>query len=302
MRRGETRYGILLLLGGTAVMLLLLLVLARYPSLFLRGDEFRVVFENAAGLNEGDEVRYGGLLVGSVTELGFSENDPTKIVVAFRVRPGTPMRADTRAQVTQLGLLGEPYLSLMAGSPDAPMLEEGSFIGAQNTLSFQDAVNRIASFIDRADTLLTGVEQVARTDPWERIDRTLGRVEELVANTASSSERVFGQLETASARLNVLVNRSEQLVLALDTTFRATAPALGATQREVDATIREAHVLIAELREALHAGAGVSEIVRNMSAASQNLERLSARLERDPASLFKSRETPRKIAGPAIRD
>jgi phospholipid/cholesterol/gamma-HCH transport system substrate-binding protein len=105
MKRGEARYGILLLLGGTAVMLVLLIVLARYPSLFLRGVEYRAVFLNASGLNPGDEVRYGGLLVGAVIGLDFHEDDPTRIIVRFRVRPRTPIRADTRAQITQLGLL-----------------------------------------------------------------------------------------------------------------------------------------------------------------------------------------------------
>jgi phospholipid/cholesterol/gamma-HCH transport system substrate-binding protein len=302
MQRGETRLGIVLLLGGTAAMLLLLLVLARYPSLFFGGREYRVVFDNAAGLNQGDEVRFGGLLVGEVVELGFHETDPTRIEVTFRVRKETPVRSDTRAQVTQLGLLGEPYLSLAPGRADSPILEEGSYIESDRTLSFQEAVNRIASFIDRADTLLAGVEAVAAAEPWARIERTLARMEDLVASTATSSERVFAQLESASVRMNQLVDRTDRLVVTIDTTLRASAPSLAATQQEIDATIREAHVLIAELREAVHAGSGVADIVRNISIASENLAALSARVERDPASIFQRREAPRKTAGPSARD
>lgn len=302
IQRGETRFGILLLLGGTAAMLLLLLVLARYPSLFFGGREYRVVFDNAAGLNQGDEVRFGGLLVGEVIDLGFHEADPTRIEITFRVRKETPVRSDTRAQVTQVGLLGEPYLSLIPGRTDAPVLEEGSYIASDRTLSFQEAVNRIAEFIDRADTLLAGVERVAQAQPWERIERTLARMEDLVATTASSSERVFGQLESASVRLNQLVDRTDRLVVTIDTTLRTSGPALASTQQEIDATVREAHVLIAELREAIHAGSGMSDIVRNLSIASENLAALSARVERDPASIFQQREAPRKIVGPSARD
>ena len=302
MGRGETRVGILLLLGGTAAMLLALLVLARYPSLFVGGRKYRVVFENAAGLNQGDEVRFGGLLVGEVTDLGFHEADPTRIEVTFRVRAETPIRSDTRGQVTQLGLLGEPYLSLVPGRADAPILEEGSYIASDRTLSFQEAVNRIAEFIDRADTLLAGVERVAQAKPWERIERTLARAEELVASTAESSERVFAQIETASSRMNQLVDRTDRLVVTIDTTLRASAPSLVATQKEIDATIREAHVLIAELRQAVNAGSGMDDIVRNLSIASENLAALSARVERDPASIFQRREPPRKVVGPSARE
>src|SRR5438045_911132 len=65
MRRGETRFGIIWLLSGTLLVLGALLVLARYPGIFRTGTEYHAVFKSVAGLNKGDEVRYGGLPVGT---------------------------------------------------------------------------------------------------------------------------------------------------------------------------------------------------------------------------------------------
>lgn len=302
MNRGQANYGIVLLLGGTALMLILLVVLARYPSLFLRGKEYRAIFDNAAGLNEGDEVRYGGIVVGTVTNLDFHEADPTRIVARIRVRRETPVRTDTRAQVTQFGLLGEPYLALIAGTADAPPLVEGSFLPTEQTLSFQDAVNRLANFFDRADTLLTGVERIARSEPWERIDRTLARTEELVADAAESSERVFAQLERAGTRLNVVLDRTDRLVISVDTALRSNAPALAELQREALTTLRDMHVLVTQLRSGVAAGGGLDQIMRDIAVTSANLARITETLEREPASLFRSREDPRKLVGPRIRE
>ncbi|HEU4563409.1 MAG TPA: MlaD family protein, partial [Gemmatimonadaceae bacterium] len=114
-RRGESRLGIMAFLGVTALVLLALVVFARYPSLFRRGKEYRAVFRAVPGLNLGDEVRYGGLLVGSITEMTLDPADPTRILVTIRVREETPIRADTRASITQVGLLGAPYLNLIPG-------------------------------------------------------------------------------------------------------------------------------------------------------------------------------------------
>lgn len=302
MKRGQANYGIVLLLGGTAIMLLLLIVLARYPSLFLRGNEYRAIFDNAAGLNEGDEVRYGGILVGTVTGLDFHEADPTRVVARFRVRHETPVRTDTRAQVTQFGLLGEPYLSLIGGSAEAPPLAEGSFLPTEQTLSFQDAVNRLANFFDRADTLLTGVERVARSEPWERVERTLARTEELVENAAASSERLFAQLERASTRLNVVLDRTDRLVIAVDTTLRGNAPALGELQREALTTLRDMHSLVTQLRSGVNAGGGLDQIMRDIAVTSSNLASITETLQREPASLFRSRDEPRKLVGPRVRE
>ena len=302
MTRSDSRFGIIALLGGTALMLFLLVAIARYPSLFLRGREYRAVFQSVAGLNTGDEVRFGGLLVGAVTELDLYAEDPTRIVVTFRVRRRTPVRVDTRATISQVGLLGEPYLALHAGDPNAPPLPEGSLIPSQHTMSFQDAVNRLAIFFDRADTLLTGIERVARSSPWERFDRTLARLEELVETASTGSERVIAQLDAASRQLGPLMQRTERLVIAVDTALRATAPGLAESQREALAALREMRGLFAELRVAMDAGGGMEKIVRDLAVSAHNIASLTTRLERDPSSVLMRRELPRKTAGPSLRD
>ncbi|HVD05405.1 MAG TPA: MlaD family protein, partial [Gemmatimonadaceae bacterium] len=65
----DQRLGIIAFLGVAALVLVALVLFSRYPSLFHSGREYRSVFRSVAGLNVGDEVRYGGLLVGTVTAL-----------------------------------------------------------------------------------------------------------------------------------------------------------------------------------------------------------------------------------------
>src|SRR5689334_21494526 len=165
IRRGEARFGVIWLLSGTLLVLAALLVLARYPGVFRTGVEYRAVFKSVAGLNKGDEVRYGGLPVGTVTRMDIDPNDPSRIIVAFRIRHGTPIGADTKASITQVGLLGAPYLHLERGTKNAPAIAVGSTIPTVENPSFQDAMRRLAEFLDRTDTLLGGAERFARASP-----------------------------------------------------------------------------------------------------------------------------------------
>jgi hypothetical protein len=57
-----------------------------------------------------------------------------------------------------------------------------------------------------------------------------------------------------------------------------------------------------ELRGAIQQGEGVDDLLRNLSDASENLARFSERLDRDPSSILKRREPPKKAVGPSIRD
>lgn len=298
----EQRFGIVAFLGAAAVVLAGLVLFSHYPAIFNRGREYHAVFHSVAGLNVGDEVRYGGLLVGSVTALDLYEPDPTRIVVTFRVRRKTPVRTDTRASITQVGFLGAPYLNLTPGRSDAPELAAGGQVPAEDQMNFQDALSRLASFFERADTLLNVAERLAKSSPLERVDRTLDQMERLVTNVNTGSDRVFSRLDVATQQLGEVLGRTDRLIARLDTASRTAGPQLASTQKEAVAALREMRTLAADLRDALNQGGGADEMVRNLASTAENLNRLTARLERDPTSILRPRELPKKTVGPKVRD
>lgn len=309
MRRGQARFGIIWLMAGTLIVLTALLLLARYPGLFRTGTQYRAIFKSVAGLNKGDEVRYGGLPVGTVMRMDIDPSDPTRIIVAFRVKRNTPIRVDTKASITQVGLLGAPYMQLEPGTRYAAALPPGSTLQTVENPSFQDAMRRLAEFLDRTDTLLGGAERFARASPIERLDATLTRMDTLIAiatvgsqTTFATIDRTFTRVDSASVRLGALLDRSDRLLATLDTATRTAGPQLASAQREAVQSLREIHNLLADFRDAFAQEGGVNQMVRNLSAASDNIARLSARLERDPTSILKQREPPNKPTGPKARD
>jgi len=307
--KNDTRFGAFSFLAATLLVLVAIVLFARYPTILRTGREYSAVFHSVAGLNRGDEVRYGGLLVGAVTDLELSPNDPTQIVVTFRVRRTTPMRVDTRAMISQVGLLGQPYLSLHPGERNAAHLAEHGTVPSTDSPTFQDAVARLASFIDRADTLLNGVERAAQGSPLDRFgrtlarfDATLARVDTLAVIGTRGTTRTFASLDSTTAKLQALIDRSNRLVVSLDTTVRSNAPGLATTQADAQQAIRQVRLLVGDLRDALQQEGGVQQLVRNLSIAADRVARLSDRLEQDPTSVLKKRSTPVKLAGPAVRD
>lgn len=301
-RRPDLRLGIFGFVVVTLIVLSALLMFARYPAIFHTGRPYRAVFRSVAGLNAGDEVRYGGLLVGSVTSMELDPKNPSRILVDFRVRRNTPIRVDTRASITQLGLLGEPFLQLEPGRSDAAPLAPGSTLVSYDNPTFQDAMARLASFFDRADTVLIGAQRIANMSPLERFDRTLSHVDTFVTVATAGSGRAFSQLDTTSQRLTMLVERADRLVAVLDSTVRTTGPGLTTTQTEALGAVREMRGLVGDLRDALQQQGGMDQLVRNLSEASENLARITDRLDRDPTSLLKRRAKPAKLAGPAVRE
>jgi phospholipid/cholesterol/gamma-HCH transport system substrate-binding protein len=295
-------YRIGLFLGLAVLALGAMVALTRYPQLFRSGLEYRAEFRDVAGLNVGDEVRYGGLVVGSVTGIDLDTSDATRLLVRLRVRAKTPVRVDTRASISQVGLLGQQFLSLAPGKANAAPLPSGSMLATDDNLNFQDAMNQLAQFFRRTDTLLGGVDRFMRTDPFARLDQTLARIDTLIVTTSTGSTRLVGSLDSASRQLNTVLARADRVIAAIDTTVGTAGPALSQTQREALSTLRETRTLVADLRDALQQGGGVDQLMRNVSSASENLARLSARIERDPSSVLKQRALPPKPIGPALRE
>lgn len=296
------RARVAVLVGIGTLSFIALVMFARRPIFLDRQREFRTEFRNVAGLNVGDEVRYGGVRVGSVSALDIDSAPPSQITVKFRVRRDTPLRADTRASITQLGLLGQPYLALESGTGTGPMLADGATVPSENNLSVQDAMRRLSVSLDRADSVFAAINRLADANPLARLDTTLARADTLVRGATAGSERLLARLDDASRQLAVLLARSERLVGTIDTAVAEARPGLSVAQREALETLRETRTLVAELRDALGQGGGVTQLVRNLNSASENVARLSARLERDPSTLLLRRGLPTKPSGPPIRE
>jgi phospholipid/cholesterol/gamma-HCH transport system substrate-binding protein len=298
VKRGQSRLGMLAFIATTVFVLVALIALARYPSLFRSGKDYRVTFRSVPGLSLGDEVRYGGLLVGSITRLEVDRRDPTRIAVGVRIRQETPVHTDTRAEINQVGLLGAPYLNLVPGTGNAPEIPPGGTILSRDNLSFQDAMSRLAQFLDRADTLLLGVERLAEGSPWDRVDRSFAGLDSLISEMRAGSARMFTGLEVTSQQLSALIDRSERLVVAIDTAVASATPELASAQQDMRRTLEEMRLLAAELRTATDNGDRIEAIVRDLARASDNLARLSTRIERDPSTLLSRRGAPSKPVGP----
>ena len=290
------------LVGLATVSFIALVMFARRPVFLDRQREYRAAFRDVGGLNVGDEVRYGGVRVGSVSALDIDSAPPSAISVRFRVRRETPVRADTRASVTQLGLLGQPYLALEPGTGGGPVLAEGATVATENSLSVQDAMRRLARSLDHADSVFAAIDRLASANPLARLDTTLARADTLVRGATAGSERLLTRLDAASVQLATLLARSERLVGTIDTAVAEARPGLSVAQREALETLRETRSLVVELRDALGEGGGLTQLVRNLNSASENVARLSARLERDPATLLLRRGLPVKPSGPPIRE
>lgn len=164
-----------------------------------------VDFDNPGGLQSGAPVKIAGVKVGKVSELSFmgGKIDPktnrrtlvrAKLAVEQRVKDS--IREDADFYVTTQGVLGEQFLAIEPGTPQRPILAEGT----------------IAKGIDppRLDLFLAkGYELLDTTINGIRNNREL--ISDIATNTAGLLKNLNGTLTDNRERINRIVVNLETL-------------------------------------------------------------------------------------------
>src|SRR5262245_15176542 len=97
-------------LAGLIVVGIVVFMIGEERQLFERKVEFKSVCPDVQGLTRGSPVRMGGVSVGSVVDVGYSDNpdDPKLYVTMTVVRSeARRVRSDSKARIENRGLLGD---------------------------------------------------------------------------------------------------------------------------------------------------------------------------------------------------
>ena len=300
--------------------LLLATIFALTGAFSHAGPEYRAYFKFAAGLGPGATVRYaGGPQVGRVVEVRSDPNNPRRMEIKFRVRPGTPVKTDSVVKIFSLSPLGDNYLEVAPGSLRAPVAPSGSELKGADYASFEDVKDLLNEIGPQAQELLKNLN--ARVT---ELRDTIARVNELLneqnrANISASLAHVRGMLEEdrpkVKSTLTHLDDASAKVGPLLDDFKKAVAQANDAISH-IDATLMEnrpdLRKAVVELRDALASAQSltsqldrrvtansenIDEILQNMRDITQNLREFTDTIKTRPYTLIRASGPPPRQPG-----
>ncbi len=131
-------------------------------SLFRSSYRVRADFDNVAGLNEGADVRVGGLRKGSVKNIQLPKNPDGKVVVLMDLAKETQsiVKMDSMAEIKSEGMLGDKYIEISFGTMDAARLRGGETIASQPPLDISDLFAKTNTILDSTQASLENVQSL----------------------------------------------------------------------------------------------------------------------------------------------
>jgi phospholipid/cholesterol/gamma-HCH transport system substrate-binding protein len=105
------------------------------------GIALSAAFDRVDGLNQGADVKIGGVKVGTVTGLAI---DPQSFqaIATMRVRADLRLPRDSSAEIQSEGLLGGKYISIVPGGADALLRDGGRITETQGSVSLESLLGR----------------------------------------------------------------------------------------------------------------------------------------------------------------
>lgn len=155
------RVGILIVVTLVLLATAVFLVGSR-ESLFGSSYRVRADFDNVAGLNEGADVRVGGIRKGSVKNIQLPNRPDGKVVVLMDLAKETQsiVKVDSVAAIKSEGMLGDKYVEVSFGTMEAARLRGGETIASQPPLDISDLFAKTNTILDSTQASLENVQSL----------------------------------------------------------------------------------------------------------------------------------------------
>ncbi|HVS96884.1 MAG TPA: MlaD family protein [Puia sp.] len=123
---------------GAGLFVLAVLTVGSRQQLFSRTQLARVVFDDASGLQAGNNVWLSGVKVGTVKKIGLTSDNRVEVTLSIGRHEFAHLYTDTRGKIGSDGLIGNRIVVLYGGTPDAGRLPDGGTLAGTKTVNTDD--------------------------------------------------------------------------------------------------------------------------------------------------------------------
>ena len=223
-------------------------------NLHRRGvKEISATFDSTAGLNKKSDVRVAGVPVGKVLDIKLRPDG--KAEVTMEIDKDVQLRGNAFARIANLGLLGEKYVEIVPGSPNAPVIPEEQHVELRGTepASMDDVTNQISAIATDVKAItesLRGViggpaGQQRLNDIIENVRTITSQMRELVAANRSNVDATLANARAISESLRVEIPR---LAASIEKTANAIGGTVSENRSDVKAVVENLKKLSTDLQ------------------------------------------------------
>ena len=169
-------------------------IIGNKQYLFTSTYRLKAQFGDVVGLNEGAEVRVGGVHRGTVSSIELPHRTSGKVTVVMDLDSSTHdiIKQDSVASIETEGLLGNEYMAISFGSAGAANVQTGDTIASHAPLAMSDLLKKTDAILDSSQEAIKNVTQTTAhlSSISAKIDQGQGTVGALI-----NDKKLYGNLD-----------------------------------------------------------------------------------------------------------
>ena len=272
--------GLLIFIAG-------ILTLGGQKKTFEKKVHIRALFDDVGGLQEGNNVWYSGVKVGTVKDISFTENSKVEVEMSIESKAQPFIKKDAKAKISSEGFIGNKIVVLYEGSAQAGSVSEGDLVAVEKGLNTDEI---LATFQENNKNLLEITSDIKLvTERLEAGQGSIGKLltDETLVNSLQAAVNSLGQASVNAKQLTshlssytALLHKEGSLAndLVTDTlvfsNLRSTASQLKAfseTANKVSNNLELASSNIREVSQKLNSNNSPVGVLLNDKEAGENL-------------------------------
>jgi phospholipid/cholesterol/gamma-HCH transport system substrate-binding protein len=138
---------------GTALFFLATFIIGEQKNLFNPVFKLTTTFHNVSGLQVGNNIRFSGIIVGSVNNIRIFNDSTVKVEMAIKKSVNEFIKSDSKVTIGLEGLIGDRLLIITQGSSDSPIAVEGQQLESNEPVETEDIMAGVKVTATNAETI-----------------------------------------------------------------------------------------------------------------------------------------------------
>jgi len=179
---------------------------------FQKLDPYYVKVLNAAGIEEGTQVKLGGVRVGRVLSVAPPKSAGEPVTIKIGIRKGIALYKGTKASITQAGFVGDLYVLLSIDKTTSEKFAAGDTIPSDEQVQFTVLMARLDSISQSVDGLIKDIHLIFSDKNIKEIESLLHNANTAIVSGSSNLDKVATSLRSTTAKLELVLNEVQGLV------------------------------------------------------------------------------------------
>lgn len=185
----ETRLGIFVAVTACAAAL----IIENFggPEAFKHGPHLSAQFDSVQDLKIGDRVKMAGVEIGRVEDIELLTN---KVSVLMRLSEKAVVKTDSKATIKFTGLIGQNFVAIDFGSPEAARAEDGTVIAAVDQPD-------LAAIMAKLDSAASGIQNLTKSFTPDTINNLMGPLVDFVKQNSEPLTATIANVKNVSSQI-----------------------------------------------------------------------------------------------------